>query len=139
VHSSEPPCLRWIVSTHRKNSHKNSRRWNRLRQKRKRLRLLVKVFESRTARTGARLQWVRRLRHSSAARNAHRVLEANQQSTTAHGGGFTMGVSITKGQTSPSDHRSSRLQEMSWNDIQRPGAYLICGSGDLDNDYFVNF
>ena len=42
-----------------------------------------------------------------------------------------MAVSMTKGQTSTSDHRSSRLQEMSWNDIQRPGAYLICGSGDL--------
>ena len=32
-----------------------------------------------------------------------------------------MAVSMTKGQTSTSDHRSSRLQEMSWNDIQRPG------------------
>ncbi len=42
-----------------------------------------------------------------------------------------MAVAMTKGQSSSSDHRSSRLQEMSWNDIQRPGAYLICGSGDL--------
>jgi hypothetical protein len=42
-----------------------------------------------------------------------------------------MAIAVTKGQTSSSDHRSSRLQEMSWNDIQRPGAYLICGSGDL--------
>ena len=36
-----------------------------------------------------------------------------------------MAVAVTKGQTSTSDHRSSRLQEMSWNDIQRPGSYLI--------------
>jgi hypothetical protein len=42
-----------------------------------------------------------------------------------------MAVAITKGHTSSSEHRSSRLQEMSWNEIQRPGAYLICGSGDL--------
>jgi hypothetical protein len=42
-----------------------------------------------------------------------------------------MPVAVTKGQTSAPDHRSSRLQEMSWNDIQRPGSYLIIGSGDL--------
>jgi hypothetical protein len=58
-----------------------------------------------------------------------------------------MAVALTKGQTAPSDHRSSRLKEMSWNDsqragsylisemswndIRRPGSYLVCGSGDL--------
>jgi hypothetical protein len=44
---------------------------------------------------------------------------------------FDMAVALTKGQTPSADHRSSRLQEMSWNDIQRPGCYLILGSGDL--------
>jgi hypothetical protein len=42
-----------------------------------------------------------------------------------------MAVAITKGQTAAPDHRSSRLAEMSWNEIQRPGCYLIVGSGDL--------
>lgn len=42
-----------------------------------------------------------------------------------------MAVAITKGHTATSENRSSRLQEMSWNEIQRPGSYLICGSGDL--------
>jgi hypothetical protein len=42
-----------------------------------------------------------------------------------------MAVAMTKGQTSSADHRSSRLQELSWNEIQRPGCYLILGSGDL--------
>ncbi|MGH9141288.1 MAG: hypothetical protein ACRD3J_04035 [Thermoanaerobaculia bacterium] len=42
-----------------------------------------------------------------------------------------MAVALAKGQTQSADHRSSRLQEMSWNDIQRPGCYLILGSGDL--------
>ena len=42
-----------------------------------------------------------------------------------------MALAVTKGQTPSADHRSSRLQEMSWNEIQRPGCYLILGSGDL--------
>ena len=42
-----------------------------------------------------------------------------------------MAVATSKGQTAPPEHRSSRLQEMSWNQIQQPGAYLIIGSGDL--------
>lgn len=42
-----------------------------------------------------------------------------------------MAVSMTKGQTASADQRSSRLQVMSWNEIQRPGCYLILGSGDL--------
>jgi hypothetical protein len=42
-----------------------------------------------------------------------------------------MAVSVAKGQTAPPEHRSSRLQEMSWNQIQQPGSYLILGSGDL--------
>ena len=42
-----------------------------------------------------------------------------------------MAVALTKGQSSSSDHRSSRLQEMSWNEIERPGCYLIVSSGDL--------
>jgi len=42
-----------------------------------------------------------------------------------------MAVAMTKGQTSPPEHRSSRLQEMSWNEIQRAGCYLILGSGNL--------
>lgn len=42
-----------------------------------------------------------------------------------------MAIALSKGQTTSAEHRSSRLQEMSWNQIQRPGAYLILGSGDL--------
>ena len=42
-----------------------------------------------------------------------------------------MAVSVAKGQTSSAEHRSSRLQEMSWNEIFKPGSYLIVGSGDL--------
>jgi hypothetical protein len=42
-----------------------------------------------------------------------------------------MAVAVPKGQTASGEHRSSRLQEMSWNEIQRPGSYLILGSGDL--------
>jgi hypothetical protein len=42
-----------------------------------------------------------------------------------------MAVAMAKGQTASAEHRSSRLQEMSWNQIQRPGCYLIVGSGDL--------
>lgn len=42
-----------------------------------------------------------------------------------------MAVGLAKGQTAAGDRRSSRLQEMSWNEIQRPGCYLILGSGDL--------
>ncbi len=36
-----------------------------------------------------------------------------------------------KGQTVSAEHRSSRLSEMAWNEIERPGCYLIVGSGDL--------
>jgi hypothetical protein len=42
-----------------------------------------------------------------------------------------MAVSLAKGQTGAADRRSSRLQEMSWNQMQQPGSYLILGSGDL--------
>src|SRR5262245_28914002 len=42
-----------------------------------------------------------------------------------------MAVALAKGQTAPPEHRSSRLQEMSWNQITQPGSYLILGSGDL--------
>ena len=42
-----------------------------------------------------------------------------------------MAVAVTKGQTSPPDRRSSRLQEMSWNEIQQPGCYVILESGNL--------
>ncbi len=42
-----------------------------------------------------------------------------------------MAVALAKGQTASAEHRSSRLQEMSWNQIQRPGCYLVLGSGDL--------
>ena len=37
----------------------------------------------------------------------------------------------TKGQTSTAVHRAHRLQEMAWNGIERPGCYLVVGSGDL--------
>jgi len=37
----------------------------------------------------------------------------------------------TKGQTSTAEHRSARLQELGWNEINRPGCYLMVGSGDL--------
>jgi len=40
-----------------------------------------------------------------------------------------MAVALTKGQPSPPEHRSSRLQAMNWNEIQRPGCYLILSSG----------
>ena len=42
-----------------------------------------------------------------------------------------MALAVSKGQSANAEHRSSRLQEMSWNEIQRPGSYLILGSGDL--------
>jgi hypothetical protein len=42
-----------------------------------------------------------------------------------------MAVSVAKGQTSSAEHRSSRLQEMAWNEIYKPGCYLILGSVDL--------
>lgn len=41
-----------------------------------------------------------------------------------------MPLAVTKGQTTAPDHRN-RLQEMPWNRIERPGCYLIVGSGDL--------
>jgi hypothetical protein len=40
-------------------------------------------------------------------------------------------MAATKGPTASPEHRGSRLQEMSWNEIQRPGCYLIVSSGDL--------
>jgi hypothetical protein len=44
---------------------------------------------------------------------------------------FNMAVALAKGQTGSAERRSSRLQEMSWNQMQQPGSYLILGSGDL--------
>jgi hypothetical protein len=38
---------------------------------------------------------------------------------------------VMKGQTNTAEHRSSRCAEMAWNEIDRPGCYLIVGSGDL--------
>jgi hypothetical protein len=40
-------------------------------------------------------------------------------------------MAAIKGHTASPERRGSRLQEMSWNEIQRPGCYLIVGSGDL--------
>ncbi len=37
----------------------------------------------------------------------------------------------TKGQTMSAQHRSSRLAEMGWNDIDFPGCYLLIDSGEL--------
>jgi len=37
----------------------------------------------------------------------------------------------TKGETSTAEHRAHRLQETRWNEIERPGCYLVVGSGDL--------
>ena len=37
----------------------------------------------------------------------------------------------TKGQTVGPEHRTERLAEMPWNEIDRAGSYLIIGSGDL--------
>ncbi len=37
----------------------------------------------------------------------------------------------TEGQTNPANHRTNRLPEMAWNEIERPGSYLIVGTGDL--------
>ena len=42
-----------------------------------------------------------------------------------------MALAINKGQMAAGEHRSSRVQEMSWNQIEHPGSYLIIGSGDL--------
>ena len=36
-----------------------------------------------------------------------------------------------KGETSSPEHRAHRLQEMSWNEIDRPGCYLLVDSGEL--------
>ena len=36
-----------------------------------------------------------------------------------------------KGQTSGAGHRSNRLAEMGWNEINQAGSYLVVGSGDL--------
>ncbi len=38
---------------------------------------------------------------------------------------------IVKGETSSPEHRARRLQEMSWNEIDRPGCYVLIDSGDL--------
>ena len=40
-------------------------------------------------------------------------------------------MAVTKGQTSAPEHRTARLPEMGWNEIEKPGCYLIVGSGDL--------
>lgn len=37
----------------------------------------------------------------------------------------------TKGQTAGPERRTERLAEMPWNEIDRPGCYLLIGSGDL--------
>ncbi len=37
----------------------------------------------------------------------------------------------TEGQTNPADRRTNRLAEMAWSEIERPGSYLIIGTGDL--------
>lgn len=37
----------------------------------------------------------------------------------------------TRGQTATAEHRNSRLPEMAWNQIERPGCYIVMGSGDL--------
>lgn len=38
---------------------------------------------------------------------------------------------VTKGETPTAEHRANRLKEMAWNAIDRPGSYVIVGSGDL--------
>lgn len=40
-------------------------------------------------------------------------------------------VSGTKGETLAAEHRSQRLAEMAFNEIERPGSYLILSTGDL--------
>ncbi len=42
-----------------------------------------------------------------------------------------MAAQAVKGQTSSTEHRVSRLDEMAWNTMSRPGCYIIMGSGDL--------
>ncbi len=42
-----------------------------------------------------------------------------------------MAAQVVKGVTSSTEHRVSRLDEMAWNTINRPGCYIIMGSGDL--------
>ena len=42
-----------------------------------------------------------------------------------------MAAVVTKGLTSSTEHRVSRLDEMAWNTINGPGCYIIVGSGDL--------
>lgn len=38
---------------------------------------------------------------------------------------------VTKGETAAPSRRMHRLQEMPWNSIDRPGCYMLVGSGDL--------
>ena len=38
---------------------------------------------------------------------------------------------IVKGETSSPEHRAQRLQEMSWNEIDSPGCYVLIDAGDL--------
>ncbi len=45
------------------------------------------------------------------------------------GGGQSMPTA--KGETSSPEHRARRLQEMSWNEIDGPGCYLLIDAGDL--------
>jgi hypothetical protein len=40
-------------------------------------------------------------------------------------------MNVVKGQTAPAGHRSARLQELPWNEINEPGCYLVIGSGNL--------
>ena len=46
------------------------------------------------------------------------------------GGGESM-LLTAKGETSSPEHRAHRLQEMSWNEIDGPGCYVLIDSGDL--------
>ncbi len=38
---------------------------------------------------------------------------------------------VTKGETPTAERRTERLPEMGWNDIGRPGCYMLIGQGDL--------
>jgi hypothetical protein len=40
-------------------------------------------------------------------------------------------MAAIKGQSSATEYRSSHLQEMSWNQIEQPGCYLMIGTGEL--------
>lgn len=40
-------------------------------------------------------------------------------------------MATTKGQMAGAEHRTTRVPECGWNEIDKPGAYLLIGSGDL--------